>query len=942
MQRLVHFVALVLFIFNGRDLIAQVNLYSFNDTIGVYSEITADTVVASATSTNTNPGDLDNVIYNANTLPFSFTFNNIAYDNVVISTNGFITFGNQPPSFNNFSCISSSETYSGAIGVLSRDLIGTFGARCKRTAASNVLTNVSNFSGIVSGAAITGTGIPAGTTIVSFDDSLKTITLSNAATSSSSGVTTTIQVASGSIVRGTTGTAGSRVHTIQWKNFRRMTTTDTLENFNFQIRLYETSNMIEVIYGHMAKSPVTPVITVQVGLRGQNNSDYLNRATSSDWTATTSGSTNNANCIISPSVIPPPGLTFIWTPPMIFDDDFGIISASIGAPFQILTVGESYDINAVAKNFGNDTHHTVPVYYSVNGQSKVGPVNTQQLLAQNQTEIVTFNGPEAFVPDVPGMNTIKIFSFLTGDEQISNDTLIIQVYVQPKINSFPFVEKFSNPVNWTIVIEDTVGVTPLWSYSICTNPDGKTSDTAATSNCYTGLAGRKEILRSPVFDISSLTNPVVNFYLSHRSFTGNQDDSLEVLLSTDGGVNYFSPSTVFNKGNSSIPSLSTRNGQSSDFFPDSSSQWRHEAISLSNVQGSNNLVIGFRSKSNFGNRLWIDNFILSDNSVFCSTTVDTTGQYSCDSIVKTNFNSLGLSSTGTLSFQKHNINANDGQGIQSNAAATTQSGLIYTPQFVNYDFYYTVAFTGNDKNGYADYDISIDVSGYANLFDPANAYIMKRSDVTGKWVCLATTSDGNVIKASGLKTFSDFTIAYPRQTFSVTCRLELIKLNRSDTLTINFRETIAPYAIKESKKVIYDTLNGVSNGLSSLILNDSLYYIEVRHRNSVGTWSASPVLCTGNNISYDFTTGISQAYDSNMVLIDSVAHIYSGEITGDLCIDLTDINTIYNDAEAMITGEYMITDLNYDGIADLTDIICAYNNASAFVCEHAPLLKSFR
>lgn len=71
------------------------------------------------------------------------------------------------------------------------------------------------------------------------------------------------------IIYKTTGNAPNRVFTIQWKNVYR--NADTFKNlFNFQIKLYETSNLIEFHYGQSFPENTDP-ITVQVGLRGPSN-----------------------------------------------------------------------------------------------------------------------------------------------------------------------------------------------------------------------------------------------------------------------------------------------------------------------------------------------------------------------------------------------------------------------------------------------------------------------------------------------------------------------------------------------------------------------------------------------------------------------------------------------------------------------------------------------
>uniref|UniRef100_UPI004047AD58 fibronectin type III domain-containing protein n=1 Tax=Flavobacterium sp. TaxID=239 RepID=UPI004047AD58 len=107
------------------------------------------------------------------------------------------------------------------------------------------------------------------------------------------------------------GTAPNQVLTVQWKNYRHYNATGDANNF--QIKLYETTNVVDVVYGTFTQNATSR--TRQVGLRGASNADFNNRSTTTDWSATTAGATNNASCTLTTAVVPISGLTFTWTPP---------------------------------------------------------------------------------------------------------------------------------------------------------------------------------------------------------------------------------------------------------------------------------------------------------------------------------------------------------------------------------------------------------------------------------------------------------------------------------------------------------------------------------------------------------------------------------------------------------------------------------------------------
>ena len=489
------------------------------------------------------------------------------------------------------------------------------------------------------------------------------------------------------------------------------------------------------------------------------------------------------------------------TPP----DNMGITASNL-LNNRIYAVGSSYDFTATARNYGGNTQNAVPVYYTVNGGAPIGPVSTIGPIPTNTNETVTFNGAYAFTPSVSGVNTVKIFPALSGETDYTNDTLTQSVTVQDKITAFPYLHTFGNNTNWSVLTENSGpgGSTALWVTGIITNPAGVSGDTAARCNFYgpANNSGRREVLRSPVLDLTALTNPELNFSLAYRTYN-NENDTIEVLVSTNAGLTFFSATTVYNKSNSSAPSLATRPPSNTSFFPDSASQWRHESIDLSNVTGLNNVVLGFRGKSRFGNNAWIDNVVVNNVNSICTDVITASGIYNCNPLVSLNFNTVGLRPDENIhanfdSFEKAPVNEepeegfvrflddgsavflssdNPGGGIVTvsqhsniappsvavpvidvNTAATAPDGSVYTPALIYPRFWFTVSYTGNDRRGSANYDISIDLDGLS-FFNPDKLYIVKRSDMTDSWECLSTTRSGNVLTASGLSSFSDFALA---------------------------------------------------------------------------------------------------------------------------------------------------------------------------------------
>lgn len=160
-----------------------------------------------------------------------------------------------------------------------------------------------------------------------------------------------------------------------------------------------------------------------------------------------------------------------------------------------------------------------------------------------------------------------------------------------------------------------------------------------------------------------------------------------------------------------------------------------------------------------------------------------------------------------------------------------------------------------------------------------------------------------------------------------------------DTVRYYFRINNSPYAVIDSAK-LYIPLNGTSLLSLTNISDASDYYIQLKHRNSITTWSSVPVSFDPltSQADYRFNTSESQAYNSNQILVDSTPvrfAMFSGDVNQNKFVDLTDVTLTYNDASSFVSG-YKATDVNGDNITDLFDLLIVYNNSSAFVQAYEP------
>lgn len=164
------------------------------------------------------------------------------------------------------------------------------------------------------------------------------------------------------------------------------------------------------------------------------------------------------------------------------------------------------------------------------------------------------------------------------------------------------------------------------------------------------------------------------------------------------------------------------------------------------------------------------------------------------------------------------------------------------------------------------------------------------------------------------------------------------RLNMRDTLKLYLRNTSAPYNIIDSAKTVFDS-TAFNAAFHFSGLSDGEYYFDIRHRNSIETWSSVPVFLAMNDLNdYNFTTAASTAFGNNLINADTSPirfASYSGDVNQDGYINLTDVLKVYNDGSSFVTG-YSNSDVTGNNIVDLTDLIMTYNNSVNFVSVIRP------
>jgi hypothetical protein len=153
-----------------------------------------------------------------------------------------------------------------------------------------------------------------------------------------------------------------------------------------------------------------------------------------------------------------------------------------------------------------------------------------------------------------------------------------------------------------------------------------------------------------------------------------------------------------------------------------------------------------------------------------------------------------------------------------------------------------------------------------------------------------------------------------------------------DTILVELRDPTA-YSLVASTQALLQT-DGTAICTFSTAPSGS-FYVAVKHRNAVQTWSANPV-AIGASSSYDFTTAANKAFGDNMKEVEpGVWAFYTGDINQDGYVDGSDIPILFNSNENFEEG-YLATDLNGDGYADGTDYPILFNNSDNFIESYYP------
>ncbi|MCB5247076.1 MAG: choice-of-anchor J domain-containing protein, partial [Candidatus Cloacimonetes bacterium] len=240
------------------------------------------------------------------------------------------------------------------------------------------------------------------------------------------------------------GSAPNRIFTVQWKNYRRIPTSCETDVFNFQIQLHENGDEIVYAYGSFNAVNATTAQTVQVGLRGDDNTDFNNRTTTTDWTDTAAGTANNASCRINATVYPPNGLLFTFAPPQQGTPPFPAqnpvpadYAMDVAAGTNLSWISGGGTVDGYKLYFGTDTPPTNLVNGTVQTEAEYDHPTDLSFSTTYYWKVVPFN--------------------TTGGDALDCPVWQFSTLADPTVNTYPYVQDFDDvtppalPLGWSSV-----------------------------------------------------------------------------------------------------------------------------------------------------------------------------------------------------------------------------------------------------------------------------------------------------------------------------------------------------------------------------------------------------------------------------------------------------------------------------------------------------------
>ncbi|MEP7166033.1 MAG: hypothetical protein ABI741_15125, partial [Ferruginibacter sp.] len=140
----------------------------------------------------------------------------------------------------------------------------------------------------------------------------------------------------------------------------------------------------------------------------------------------------------------------------------------------------------------------------------------------------------------------------------------------------------------------------------------------------------------------------------------------------------------------------------------------------------------------------------------------------------------------------------------------------------------------------------------------------------------------------------------------------------TDTIVVELHHPTT-YAFIDSKLAVLSTVGLAS---ATFTQHPGSYFIAIKHRNTLQTWSKTPIACSFSTPLYDFSIAANKAYGDSQIGVEAnVWAFYTGNLNGDDYIDGNDfpLYDAQSGSGGLFDGTYTAADMNGDGYVDGND-----------------------
>lgn len=351
------------------------------------------------------------------------------------------------------------------------------------------------------------------------------------------------------------------------------------------------------------------------------------------------------------------------------DNDAGVANILSPIANQQSCNGSAFDVSIMLTNIGQPYQTNFPVYYSINNGTPVMETFTDTLFGNSQRNFMF--SQQLQLPSA-GVYQLKVWTALSTDGTLCNDTMEIQINFSNPISIFPYNEDFQAanfpPVNSYLINPDG---SKTWNAKICTGSNGNSTRAMFMDNYTYEETGEKDYFGLINMDLTNAAAADLFFDLSYAQYSSTYRDTLQIEISTDCGQTF---NTIYSKTSAS---LATTANSTSAFTPSSAAQWRNESINL-NAYTGNYIAIRFVSINGYGNNIYVDNINIRN---FNAAPIASFNQNLTTVCAGTAVSFTDLSSGNPNSWS---WNFGDGGvSTQQNPAHTYQSGGVYDVRLIS-------------------------------------------------------------------------------------------------------------------------------------------------------------------------------------------------------------------------------------------------------------------